>query len=275
MRCDILYVFAISFIGSAIGAGCGSEDKNGNGGSGKEIPLAELHTVTGTELCARLFRCCDTAELTSIFDALNPRPTTRAECEEAQAPFILALVEEKKSAVEAGRLAYHPDRAAACNEKLSALTCAEFRGEIDQPPVIVECKTMFEGRVALSGKCTTSMECADPDAVCSGAGAGAAEPIGTCVKKPSEGEACIDLICAEGFVCETDTCHKLKADGEACEGIHQCASGFCDSSDPQNGVCMQKRADGEPCDSNAACVSGDCSSADTCAPFVSGMCDGV
>jgi hypothetical protein len=271
MRRNILYVFAISIIGAAIAAGCGSEEQSSTGGSGKEVPLAELHTVAGNELCARLFRCCDADERKSIFSSLEPLPTTQAECEAAQAPFILPLIEEKKSAIEAGRLAYHPDLAGACYEKLGAVTCAEFRGEIDQPPVIAECTTMFEGKVALGGQCAASAECAGTDALCSGADAGATEPTGTCVKKPSEGESCINVACAEGYVCESSTCNKLKGDGAPCEGPQQCASGFCN----QIQVCMAKKANGEACDSNAMCVSGECSSAKMCAPFVSGMCDGA
>jgi hypothetical protein len=265
-----LYVSAIGLLGTAVAAGCGSDDKDPETSGGKEIPLSELHTAYGSELCARLFRCCDAAELASVFSSLDPPPTTRAACEAAEAPFILELLEGPKAAVEAGRLVYHPDRAAACYEKLGAVTCAEFRGEVDQPPPIEACQTIFEGKVALGGECAANAECAGADALCNGGGTGAADPVGTCVKKPVEGEACIKFTCAEGFVCQTDTCHKLKAEGEPCDGGHQCASDFCDESD----VCAPKRADGEPCDSeNAACISGDCS-AGKCVPFVSGMCDG-
>jgi hypothetical protein len=270
MRRIILYISAMSLIGSAIAAGCsGAEDSNP--GSAKEVPLSELHTTIAMELCARLFRCCDAAELKSIFSSLDTLPTTQAECEAAEAPFIVPLIEEKKSAIEAGRLAYHPDLAGACYEKLRAVTCAEFRGEIDQPPVVAECETMFEGKVALGDKCAANPECAGTDATCSGADAGGTEPIGACVKKPSEGEACINFVCAEGHVCEGGTCKKLKDDGAPCEGPQQCASGLCSPIQ----VCMAKRANGEACDSDSVCVSGECSSAKKCAPFASGTCDGV
>jgi hypothetical protein len=186
------------------------------------IPLDMLSNRQLTALCERNVRCGVSDDLQScmmIFgNLLKPRST------------------DLTAAVTAGKLVYHPDRAAACVATVAGLACD--RDTANRRSFGLDCATIFEGTLPGGQTCTMDEECIsqacsiDPtciDACCLGTCSGSTAPSlrdlnATCIPN-------VD-ICTTGY-CSTSTLH-------------------CESPIADNGVC----ASNDQCNPSSTCRQG-------------------
>lgn len=217
----------------SLGLGCG-----GDGGGGGGIALEDLGERLATASCAKIFECCDDAEIMEIFMGFNPPITTEEQCRE----FYIGIAEglllpQTQASIEAGRLEYHGDVAADCVAKTEAAACGEGDpGEFLGGP---GCGDPFEGLVANGEACDHDDECVSN--YCEEQFDDMGMPIGgTCGTLPGMGDACT-FECAEGLFCEfgpmgMPTCQPLLSNGSECDFDDQCESDSCEGGDPMMGV---------------------------------------
>jgi hypothetical protein len=219
------------------------------------IPIENASTEFSKAYCAKVFACCDMAELADAFSNFKPpQPTTEAECVTAIAPeaneeFFSYLA----SRVMAGAIAYDASKAGGCFAAVAA-DCAEF--DDDFLGELPACKGVFTGKVADGGDCFAGIECVQAGSTCLGTLQGGT---GKCGPRPKENEPCPDFECASGLVCLSDamgqSCKQPLADGQMCGYSGDCASGYCDFTAL---VCAPKKANGEACKDYDACKDGFC-----------------
>jgi hypothetical protein len=197
-----------------------------------EVPLDQLASLMGKVSCARIFSCCNTQEQNQQMSLFNPAPKDQAECVTTVATILGQAESMEQQAVDAGRVLYHPDRAAACIKAMDGATCHDyFTAQVSASSS--ECKHIFEGKVASGGDCLDDSECAGTNVLCQGKDP-SKNVMGKCVASPSAGQACIEYACAEGLYCKADaqgnngTCTAQDAKGTACDSNYACATGYCD-----------------------------------------------
>lgn len=156
------------------------------------------------------------------------------------------------AAVNAGKIIYRPDQAAACIDGLAG-SCDATNAPGERTPDA--CSRMLEGTVAEGGACALDEECISqdcniqdcaPDTCCQGT----CEP-GEVALPPHLGESCtIPGSCVDSY-CDLSTgiCTALLADGAACESASQCASASCLGT-----LCRPRVDTGEPCGPLAECA---------------------
>lgn len=164
------------------------------------------------------------------------------------------------SALAAGTIVYHGDKAQPCLDELAARTCGR-----DEPLDAPTCAEVLEGRVAPEDPCMIAAECAlngvcgkDPNCVdmcCAGECRVLPEPI-------KVGEDCSNpnRECEAGTFCAIDdvtfmrtVCTPRIAVGGACgNGLVACIEdAYCDFD---TGVCAERLPVGSPCDNGNACA---------------------
>ena len=161
------------------------------------------------------------------------------------------------SAIEDGRIAYHPDQASACLDVVRGALPCELVPDSNAVPA---CVAALEGKVAQGGSCFLHEECGTTDYCTAHIGAcpGTCQPrkdIGepvaqderecktglyayvgsadvTCQAPSGPGDSCAPLKaggqpqhCASGYFCSktTNKCAAFRAAGAACSGIGECA----------------------------------------------------
>jgi hypothetical protein len=301
MKRMVASLVLLGLAGTLAVAGCGDDTNNNTTtGGAQDIPLDNIGTEMSELFCGVAFACCESGELTKLFEDFTPPPTTQAECEGTLRQVYDQLVlEGLKKGVEAGRLQYDGAKAGDCFAKLEG-QC----GVLQQAPFedVAECQTVFVGKVADGADCGGDNECSAAGSSCIGETDTA---LGKCQPDPKEGEPCPEFNCVEGLRCSFSgmgsVCVKPKADGEACTGGIDCTSDYCDSAtstcapqkavgaacggfneckdsycDFNTNVCTAKKADGAACMSFEECVSDDCDTmSQMCAPAeVAPACDG-
>lgn len=220
-------------------AGCG-------GGSGGGIAIDNLGTEMSEATCAKVFDCCNQAEIMEEFEGVTVggQPiTTEAQCVQfTSALFTGFLVQAYKDSIAKGRIEYDGAAASACIAAIEAASCSDYSMEMsmDAPP---GCEAFVVPLVAEGGGCTQDYECMTGH--CDGATVIPGEPgsDGMCKPLAAIGQECRFDGCVDGAFCEFDSamgkqiCKAKKPDGQPCSSAEECASDGC-SGDSQNpGTC--------------------------------------
>jgi hypothetical protein len=207
-------------------AGCG-------GGGGPAVPYEDAREELVRAGCQKLLHCCSSAELEIVGDHSSGPFADQASCELQIDATLDRLFFDLDESVGAGRIGYDGARVRECVD--AALTC--------EPDNLygARCDGAFVGKVAPGGRCALDNDCAG-GGWCQGVGGtGAAD--GRCAERPAAGEACPDLVCAEGNYCKDFACAPLEAEGAACIDSHDCQPQHTCEHDQvdQPGVCTPEQ----------------------------------
>ena len=224
--------------------------------TGQEVPISEVPARFAAVFCAFTERCLGEVFLAQAFQGESCESQVSKEFE--QSDFVLL-----EAGVDEGRLSYHPERLALCEEAFAEQGCESTLPGDDI------CRSVFEGSVARGGACETDAECAG-EAIC----ASQDSCPGTCTEKANENGACsADADCAGGLRCgftpeggPNRVCRRPAQEGEPCEGADAtpCAGFlYCDLDDSRvlAGTCRQlstlpKAELGQSCDQDLASLCG-------------------
>lgn len=284
---------------AVIALGCDSADHVKH-----ELPLDQLCDAILEAYCERRLECFSAAELEYHGYASHPecvealQPFCTEECNPEEEPFCAFRADTWQPAVDAGRLVYHPERAAECFAALRKTPCMDSVAWTFGVDIPEACLGALEGLVEPDGDCQAwTLECMGegmwcephdwPDAGCLSGTCQPLRKVGescsgyageTCefdlycvsmvCRPPSDlGEPCWDGEsggCKTGLYCGTDdeTCHELVRLGEPCDTEYgdPCQfHGHC-----HEGICTGQPRVGESC-------SGDLPTADCWL----GWCDGA
>lgn len=210
------------------------------GGGGGDVPVEQLGSEIGEQMCARLFECCDSEEIMEELGFFNI--TTEGECVSFYSGFVGGLLTPQiQASVASGRMVYHGDRMADCLDLLSSMSCADFGTAYGQDSPWGGCADPFEGLVANGSACANDNECVND--YCEGEETdndGNVTVEGTCQSRPTAGNACPDFECADGAYCDFgqsgDMCVAQGGAGADCEENDACTTGTCEGADPINNV---------------------------------------
>jgi hypothetical protein len=228
--------------------------------SGGAVPLGELEARAAEAICEYATRCESFPNVAACKASLSSRTG------------------QLIASVNAGRLAYDGNAAAACLDALRATGC-----NLTDPPEDAEvpCFSTFKGTLAAGAACYINEECASgscSNMSCPSASAcctGACEDLPVVSSPLPAGGDCSrpNVVCAPGTYCNyagsSSVCTVGPAQGEACDPA-EIASGRClnhavcvASGSALGGTCTAPPAEGETCDPNG----GGCnSSLDYCDP---------
>lgn len=188
-------------------------------------------------LCHKVFTCCDAAEIAAFRSMVDPTIVDEASCEASSTAMSGTQLALEQYRVDAGLATYHGDRARACVDAESALTCSTWGGlfGMKMPPA---CAGVLVGALADGSPCYNSEDCA------SGYCGDTATGQGACVAPVKLGERCELAPCASGLTCVSDpssggpnTCGHEFPDGSPCLYDADCQSGICSTTAATNGVC--------------------------------------
>lgn len=199
----------------------------------------------GMAYCAKLFSCCDGAELAEELKFYDPTPMTEAECVEIIGGLVAYEASSIGDAQAQGRLVFHTDQIAACAEAIESATCGAWDVEGDPFADLVDdpaCAAMVEPLSDEGDSCSHDRECITKN--CSLVD-------GMCMPPDQEpGETCDAML-----VCNDDA--------------------YCDAT-TEPWMCKVKVGPGEPCPHDDACRSGLCENASTGVPgSCLAICDGM
>ncbi len=231
--------FVCAVLISTAGAGCGG------GGSGG-IALDNLGAEVSKASCAKIFECCDGAEIMEEFEGItvSGQPiTTEAQCVQFTSALVAGfLTQAYKDSIAKGRIEYDGEAAAGCMAAIEAASCGEYSMQmsIDAPP---GCESFVIPLVAEGGGCTQDYECTTDN--CDGAMVIPGEPgtDGTCKPRSGLGQECRSDNCVDGAFCEFGSmagksiCKAQKADGQPCTFDEQCTSERCSGDSQSPGTC--------------------------------------
>jgi hypothetical protein len=180
-------------------------------------------------VCDKAFECCTRLERTesTLFDG------TRDSCPDTLLDKGIPFNAKQSDAadvvrsISAGRITYHPERAAACLARVKAMTCEQAAGGFWTTSA---CDAVV-ATVPLGGTCATSEEC----------------KAGACVKGSTGTRACSTPL----------------GDATRCTEDDQCLSGQCTFADPMMPdptvlLCTAKKKEGALCDDGGQSRTGRC-----------------
>lgn len=202
----------------------------------------------GRATCARVFACCSPVDLRGMF-ATFPEPAVTDEegCVEFFARRFARWLRLVAASEVAGRAEWDREAAAACVERVNAMSCEEYSAELAVGSSgVVDCPLLV-AKVGEYGACRHDWECA------TGHCRDAKQWYdGTCADRPAVGEACPDNVCEDGAWCDQSreqvVCAALKADGAVCRSAGECRSNGCTAEVFAEGVCGEPRV----CDGDLA-----------------------
>lgn len=250
------------------GPGGGGGNGGGDGKGGGEYTLDDVCEEMAKKQCAMVKPCCDASDVG--YDQAGCEAAAKEGCEEQ-----VAKVKEGKLTFDAGSVdpclkAFEP-MYAKC--ELSLADSGERMVEIE-----TACRMLFAGTVAPGEACEEDEECkpsTDPEKLtfCES---------GKCSEGPhflGEGKACdVDgdgRSCAPGLYCDTSedpnftvgTCEKMKAVGDACEGMAYGECGVGSNCDLGTQACKAGKPIGESCTMSFECASLLCNEEGKCASW--------
>jgi hypothetical protein len=168
--------------------GCNKSD------DGPGVSLEAAPAEIAKAVCPKAYTCCTPMQLMGN----DLAGTTESSCEIKTADGFKKNLDGLKGSINKGRVRYHGDLMADCLVLIRSSSCEQlnrtnhFSG--------IGCPAYVEALVAPGGACGSDAECID--GFCEKA-MGAAE--GTCRALPKQGESCVGIRCAKGFVCNGDT----------------------------------------------------------------------
>ncbi|WAS95972.1 hypothetical protein [Nannocystis punicea] len=208
--------------------------------------------------CAKVFDCCSPVDVRRLFLTFPEEAVSdRSACEEFHARKFDRFVRGVAGSALEGRSEWDGEAAAACVERLNAMSCDEYSALVRPHDAgMIACRVLT-GKVSPAGACRSDGECIR--GFCRGA---AQWQEGACAELPAVGEVCPDDRCEAGARCDWATapgvCAALKADGEACRSDDECRSNGCSAPVFGAGECGEPRVcDGDPADDEdviATCV---------------------
>lgn len=205
----------------------------GCGTSPEGVRLPVVGEAYGRAYCNRVFTCCTEAEIAARYGGAGLVFSDEPSCvTRLGGAFANEFVYDVTNAEASSRGRYHPDRMAACLERLRNLSCAEFSTTSVLPRCI---PAPVEGLVPDGGSCDHDFQCIS-DYCQGGNHAGTA---GTCRAPPGPGELCPDPTCADGLYCDGSEqpliCKPLLPDGAGCVCDLECTSRSCNGVDATGG----------------------------------------
>ncbi|WP_434418876.1 hypothetical protein [Nannocystis pusilla] len=208
--------------------------------------------------CAKVFDCCSSVDRRRLFLTFPQEAVVDAiDCEEFYGPRRVEFERGVAGSALAGRSEWDGEAAAACVERLNAMSCEEYAAQMEPRGAgTIDCRVLT-GKVSPAGKCRGDGECIR--GFCRGA---SQWQDGACAMLPAVGERCPDNRCEDGARCdwsaEKPLCVALRADGEPCVSASECRSNGCSAPVFGSGVCGEPRVcDGDPGDDEdviAACA---------------------
>lgn len=256
-------LFILLLAAAALSAACATEETNQNNKIEFTEPLTLEEFITRNNklieraYCQRVFECPEKQPPRTVQHL--GRFQDQQACHAGIAT-VLALnsFDEQRTSVEAGRLAFDPQQAQKCLDKLSQQT-STCRSILELHDPANTCDDIFIPQQALNEPCERDWEC--PTNHC--------QPVrgqcyGTCApprKRVGVGETCIlDAICADGLLCVTEMREPRpqyticvephsRGKGELCNGQDDwCEKGLVCGRESTCTEPPTSAASGEPCD---------------------------
>lgn len=226
---------------SACGSSTGSGGTGGTGGA-TTIAAADWPKAVEDTMCTIATTCTEGFPFT--FSSFANCKTFMADSGEMGGVDELAYVTK-------GTVDYDAAKAAECLAAMKA-QC----GFKDEPEA---CELAFQGKLETDAACDDSAECkGDAECVTDNQGCN-----GKCKPRAAEGEACKEVGCQKGLVCDyqSDKCvvEKTGAKGDDCDS-NECGAGlFCDYNNGGGGgvpKCRELGAEGAACEDHEQCAEG-------------------
>ncbi len=214
-------------------AACGGNGQKGPvDAAGSTVP-ADAFKPRVRALCQKITGCCTGAEITNLYGQVLDQAACEATALQQANQAIPAVMAD----LAAGRRAYRADMEATCVEKLTALSCADWAGDVSLQR-IPDCLQIFEGTSPDGAACQQGLNCVGGRCDMSG-GAGVCAPL------PATGQACAPVgLCAAGLFCQGGigpggTCGPALATGAACVQGDVCDKSLCSADAPGvTGTCV-------------------------------------
>jgi hypothetical protein len=229
------------------------------------------------EFACNLTWRCEAAIVRDL--GLSGRFNSREECiaqTQTADPLTIPYANETnefKRLIDAGRIIFESEEAAACLNAFANLDATEFCSNRDLEE-LADCsdpEAFLTGTIGEGGTCLQTVECAGDDLYCDSS---ADTCGGTCTV--DEPYLCGGVECAEDQYCRADSggalsCATRETEGSLCRGDYQCGEGLkCLILDGESsGVCLSagSRAQGEACESDFYCSGNDLCVDETCVEF--------
>lgn len=183
-----------------------------SGGTNK-VSLEDFIDQTVSLTCEQTLACTP-PDVLELLSGVTTVQGCMAAAALGQANYRTAL----RAALDAGKIAFYPDRAEACLAAFSAAGCGD---------TISECTTArpIEGKVGASATCDATIAECLPSLYCK---APSNCTVGTCTAAAQSGTACsADKACDLGLRCTNGTCADTHAVGDGCTADADCASSYC------------------------------------------------
>lgn len=213
----------------------------GSCGDDGAVALDQAPRAYAEAYCARLFACCEVAEVAEVLRGFDPPSDEPACIELVTRVFGNEFVDDMRKADAAGHARYDGVAMQACMTELEATSCPDLARVFRFMTFPTTCRLVRIPLAASGASCDHDFQCTT--SYCAGGGE---TTLGSCAELPRIGEACPDSRCVDGS--------------------------FCDRSLDAAGRCAPLRSDGMPCSSALACESFSCNGG-TCGPVAS--CDGT
>jgi hypothetical protein len=177
---------------------------------GDSIALKDLQTESIDARCAYLVKC-------GLF----------ADNQTCQTFFIVTADPSAQAAVDAKKLSYSGENAAACLEQIKSASCDSTSKTAREQPE--PCKHIFNGLAKMGEACAFDTECQSQNCVIPGSAMGDC-PQGTCgpqIPLAKAGESCTGVDCDVGLFCNSSSqCQTLVAANGACDFASDCDYGL-------------------------------------------------
>lgn len=222
------------------GADSGSAD---SGEPDEELSPGDVARVIARGRCGALKNCLGEQLLLAWFEGNDCVEFTTRQLQDRHLHWL-------EDSVEAGRVAFRPERLEACELDLIQLGC-----DVTTTPWPANCEQAVEGRAAEDGDCTIDQDC-QGSAYCNKGGELESCP-GYCAPLQSEGLPCgSSAECAIGLWCRGGVCEQPPGEGDPCDSplvVSECPAGLVCQGPSGESTCqaidrVYSRRAGDDCD---------------------------
>jgi len=198
--------------------------------------------------CHNLYQCCSEGEIEDFLGVSDPR--TEQQCREDVRRLCDRSIARVDAAIEAKRARFDSETMNNCLQALVAPsgTCATVESVLPWAESCMD--SAWVGLVADGSQCFGTFECSSTNSVCA--------PNQMCTARPTAGQPCGAVACADGHFCQAGTCRLQLDEGQPCSSEIQCLDElFCDFAAAPSS-CTAVRDGGQPCTGNTSCKSNQC-----------------